>query len=393
MDALGFKRRGPDPRMSALLVCSLFALNAAGARADGTYVKEGGGGIIALHNKDVRMVWETLDIAVDRKDLLAPDSQLTVTATYLFRNESKQPLAIEMGFPVAWDQSEFYAQAAHCFDRDSHSSVSEFSVTVDGQVMSAILREGKKPIKTGCLKDEAANRAREREAKANEKGPFYHQFYVWPIAFAPGADHTVINHYRYDAKVTGYWEENDLVYILKTGGLWRGSIDKLSIRFHLGDRGCVYEGGPESCIAGVGDELHDFTDDPFKLSREVPEKITPAGGKLHRLPDGTDELLWALSGYKPESDVRLAYQTALAARNAVRKSIEKLDLRNTNARRLAWARDTLLALYGLTFTDPITQKRYAQKSWYVIDPTMTRERAATDKLLVNVEASLAAAPH
>jgi hypothetical protein len=94
-------------------------------------------------------------------------------------------------------------------------------------------------------------------------------------------------------------------------------------------------------------------------------------------------VIWKLRDYEPDGDVRVGYQTARAARVEVRAAIEKLNLEKTSRATLERARDTLLALHG------IGDRRFASRSWYVVDPRMTRERV-DDALLQKIDAQLAA---
>jgi Domain of unknown function (DUF4424) len=374
--------------MRRILVCAVLLLAARVARGDGAYVKAGGGGVIALQNNDVQMVWEAIDAAVERADLLAEDDRLIVTVTYRFRNDTNRAIAFDMGFPVRWDESEFYQQEKSCVRVKTKSPVSAFSVSVDGEAVPTALRRGRKPIRQGCLSD--IEEAAKREEKANQKAPFYHEFYVWPMAFAPHQARTVVNRFQYSARATGhddddYSGDNRWVYILKTGSLWHGTIKRLTIRLHFGDRGCVCgfeddEGG--SCLEGTSPELTNFNADPFKLSTKVPDSVEPSGARLRRLADGTDEVIWKLRDYEPDRDVRVGYETARAAWVEVRAAIEKLNLEKASRATLERARETLLALHG------IGDRRFAGRSWYVVDPKMTRERV-DDALLQKIEAQLA----
>jgi len=91
--------------------------------------------------------------------------------------------------------------------------------------------------------------------------------------------------------------------------------------------------------------------------------------------------------------VRLAYQTALEARQALRGQIATLAKHKKGAARqqLQEARDLLLALYGVRLDDATARARDEKRSWYVVDPKMTRARALTlEPLLRDLEARLGA---
>jgi hypothetical protein len=350
------------------------------AHADGAMVKQGPGGVFPLKSADVEMVEETIDVTLARDGLLAPDNVALVSVSYRFRNHAKHAVALDMGFPIAWDTSEFYAQGQRCFDRGTASAVSDFAVTIDGAAVTAVRKPGQPGIRTGCLDDDTAMAAREREAKVRERGPWYNEFFVWPVAFDAGAEHTIVNRYRYDARTTsrgGDWTE--LQYVLRTGGLWRGGvIGQVAINVHFGDRARVGFDPPAM------EAPERFDDDPFVFKADLT-KVKPDGAVVRRTPDGKTELTWRLTKLKPEANLAFAYATAGQARAAIRELISAAIKKPLPPRTLALARDTLDALHGRTFTDPALQKRFAAKGWYLTDPDWQRH-AAADPLVAKVAA-------
>lgn len=364
----------------------LLLLAPATALGDGATVKQGPGGVFPLQNQDVQMVEETIDVEVQRDHLLADDNLATVTVTYLFRNHADRAVSIDMGFPVAWDEAEFYIQGRNCLNRSTHNAVRDFTVTLDGAPVQAQLRPGRKGLRTGCLRDDAAERAREREAAAREKGPWYNEFYVWPVSFPPKGTRTIVNRYVYDARTSsrgGEW--NQFEYVLKTGALWRGRIDQVTIHVRFHDRARI---GTEVSLIGFA-EIQGFEADPFDFSIEQEDArhpsardravISPPGARARRSPDGKTELLWHLKRVKPEENISFGYRTAGAARQAIREQLDRVDPRTAPPRVVQRARETLDALYGRTFEDPAVQRRFAVKSWYIADPAWQRN-AAKDPL-------------
>lgn len=348
------------------VLCLLLLLWPATAPGDGATVKQGPGGVFPLRNQDVQMVEESIDVDVQRDHLLADDHRATVTVTYLFRNHADRTVSIDMGFPIAWDEAEFYAQGEHCFDRSTRSAVSDFTVTLDGAPVQAQRRPGRKGMRTGCLPDDAAERAREREAAARTKGPWYNEFYVWPVAFPQRGEHTIVNRYVYDARTSsraGEW--NQFEYVLKTGALWRGKIDRVTIHVRFHDRARI---GTEESLIGFTEGLDaGFEADPFGFTIN-PADAAPPGARARRSPDGKTELLWHLQAVKPAVNISFGYVTAGAARRALREQISRVDPRTAPPRVVQRARETLDALYGRTFEDPGVQRRFAVKSWYLADP-------------------------
>lgn len=361
--------------------------------ADGAQVKQGAGGVFPLSNRDIQMVWETIDVTSLQAGPMSDDSTLAVTVTYLFRNRTGQAVALDMGFPITWDQAEFYSQGSGCMNRSTESAVSDFVVTVDGAEVKAAPRPGRKKIRTGCLKDQTYAQEQERDEQESKRGPWYHEFYVWPVSFAPHQEHTIVNRYRYNTftKDRAYdWRQFE--YVLKTGALWRGAIERVTIRVHFGDRVWVGKLGGYSEVDSQmqpGGRLDSFEADPFKFVMDV-SSVTPAGARAARLPDGSSELRWDLRNYKPGENISIHYLTARSAREQVKEAIERIDLAKASQVTLTRARDTLLALYGCEFADPKVQGRFAVKGWYIVDRQSSRERAAKDPLLQALEARLKA---
>lgn len=347
---------------------------------------------------------------------MAPDFELDVTVTYLFRNRTDTDLSIEMGFPIAWDIAQFN-EADDCLERKTHRAVSGFAVTVDGTVSEVQHRQGRPTIRsTNCLKEnyeqmEARWAREEREAK---RTPWYNEFWVWPVRFAPRGEHTIVNRYHYDARARSrVGTLNEFKYVLKTGALWRGPIERLSIRVRFGDRAFV--GSPITYF----DELSEldpwegnFDRDPFRFASDL-SRVTPRGAKVQRLADGTTEMVWELRDYKPTEDISFEYMTAFWARRVVRgaianpklgkmsrilsreglledepQAIANLKLAKLSRPQLERARDTLQALYGRVFSEPKVQQRFARKSWYLPDPEGWSRSAAGDMLLQALEERL-----
>jgi len=375
-------------RILILLLLLLFPRQSA---ADGAQVKQGAGGVFPLSNRDIQMVWETIDVTSLQAGPMGDDSTLAVTVTYLFRNRTGQAVALDMGFPITWDQAEFYSQGSGCMNRSTESAVSDFVVTVDGAEVKAALRPGRKKIRTGCLKDQAYAQEQERDEQESKRGPWYHEFYVWPVSFAPHQEHTIVNRYRYNTYTKDRahdWRQFE--YVLKTGALWRGAIERVTIRVHFGDRVWVGKLGGSSEVDSQMQprgRLDSFEADPFKFVMDV-SSVTPAGARAARLPDGSSELRWDLRNYKPGENISIHYLTARSAREQVKEAIERIDLAKASQVTLMRARDTLLALYGCELADPKVQARFAVKGWYIVDRQSSRERAAKDPLLQALEARL-----
>lgn len=354
-------------------VCGLAAL----ARADGEYVKEGGGVVVPLSSEEVTMLWETVDLEVERPHLLAADDKLRVTVTYRFKNETPRPVKVAMGFPIAWDTKNTYNQAKDRPSTVRRSAILEFITTIDGK--PAPVRE--RAVGAGAHKLPPDKR--------------FTQYQVWDVAFAPQQERTVVNRYLYDAHAGIYWDENEVVYILSTGRSWKGPIGRATIRLILHDRGCLHlPGGRGGCISGDAKALGD---DPFQFDPSLPE-VGPYDpqlklierAKLIQRPDGTLEARWDLQKFEPDLDVHVSYQTALAARLQILHLIEGIDLAKASRAVLQSARDELVALYGLRFEDAAPAARFSKRSYYVMDPTMTLERLRKlEPLLVKIEARLA----
>ncbi len=381
--------RRPARLLGWLVSGLVFAAGGSAARADGTYVKAGGGTVVPLKNHDVRLAAETIDIAVERPGLMADDDTLVVTVTYTFVNDTAKSLNLTMGFPVAWDYREQYMQGEGYLDRERHSPVSDFTTLVDGKAVAVQAKPRTlPPLKPQSDEERMAVEEPSRPAK---KDPFgADQYYLWRVAFKPHQTRTVVNRFRYDAGAGVYWKENDFKYILRSGAAWRGPIGRAVVRFRLGDRGCLRDtgGGPDPCIAGLDEPLRDFREDPFEFP-DVPAGVGPGGAERILAATGETEFVWEFEAFEPDFDLEWAYDTARPVRKAVRAAIAALDLKAASPADLGDARDTLLAIYGLGFADAARQAEFEKRSWYVRDPRATREQATKDPLLQAVEAELA----
>ena len=381
------------------LLCSL--LVPLTASADGTYVKEGGGSVTPLANNEVQLVREEIDIEVDRPHLLAPDSSLVVTVTYVFRNHTAESLRIDMGFPLRYDRSLQYLQGLNYFERCVKNPITAFRAAIDGRDVPVRRLPSKDAAeeKLGCsrVSDERGRKLQERDnAGLKEEG--FAEYQVWTVEFAPHQERTVTNQFHYAALTDVYGLHSGFVYVLRTGAAWKGTIEHALIRLRLNDRGCLMDpDGGRNCAVEADDESEDEPH-PTKTPREarytfsssVPPGVTPPGAELRPMRGGATEVVWELRDLEPTQDVRFAYMTARGARRAVRDSIVKLaESSRVGRSQLQQARDTLLALYGVRLDDSEAQARFAKRTWYVADPRITRARVLTlDPVLRQLEARL-----
>jgi hypothetical protein len=367
------------------VVCAALALPAP-ARADGTYVKAGGGGVIPLKNDDIALVNETIELAVLRDGPMEPDSTVSVTVTYLFRNTTDRKVRLTMGFPVGWDYREQYQQADEVLDRSRTCPIDDFRATVDGRPVRVRAKpshvEPYEPVPDAEMEDVPHETGGDDPFGAT-------QYYLWPVTFGPRQERTVVNTYTYDTDATVYVESREFRYVLRSGAAWKGPIERATIRFRLGDRGAVCSQRTDACELFDLD-ASDFTARPTGAPEGLLGEVSPPGATARTLPDGTLEVGWELTDFEPDADIRFSYRTDRPVREAVREGISRLDLAKAKPARLEAARDTLLALHGLRFDDPARRDAFAALGWYLVDPAMTRERASADPLLQSVEAALSA---
>ncbi len=382
------------PLIAAALV---LVSSSATSRADGTYVKWGAGGVVPMNNEDVQLVRETIDVAVDRKDLLADDSRLVVTVTYRFRNHRDHVLKVLMGFPVGLDLRTNYQQGRDCTLVTRRDCISQFSVSVDGQPTAArlipVARRYRPPRR--CVMNPPAI---DPAAAFLGKGLLFDRYHVWPVTFAPRQERTVVNRYLHDARAGLYSEHhNEFRYVLRTGAAWRGLIEEATIRLRLNDKGCLSENVDEGCFA-----IHDtlapldsaereddrlWRQDPVRLVTQVPQEVSPRHPTRQVLPDGSVVFVWTLRRFEPAADVHFTYETAGAHRRRVRDAIRRSLARESDVATRRNALDTLLALHGVRSLDHAVQKRMDAKSWFLAVPAMRRSMLH-DPLLDAVERSL-----
>ncbi|MCA9664781.1 MAG: DUF4424 family protein [Myxococcales bacterium] len=376
--------------LALLLVRAFFLANTA--RADGTYVKFGPGGVIPMRNEHIQMVREQVDLTVHRQSLLADDSKVLVEVTYVFRNHSDRRQRVHMGFPVGLDFREQFLQDEGYLQRRRPNPISRFVARVDGRRVATRLVPSKKRARfpVGKFRDSTNLIERGRKAIASSP-PLFDRYHVWAVTFAPKQQRKVVNRYIYNTRAGIYRNRNELRYVLRTGAAWRGKIEEAIIRLHLGDKGCI-SGQP---LHGVCFQIRDLSDkplawraDPFRRKPDAPSGVKPAPPRRQVASDGRITYVWSLKHFEPKQDLHLYYETAWRARRQLWNAIGKATRRARDRELLRAARDVLLALHGVVFKDAALQRRMAAKSWYVPRPKMPRARARRDKLLLRVESAL-----
>lgn len=386
-------RRLPAPVTPALLVAALLA--SGGARADGTYLKLGPGGVIPLESHAVRMVREQIDAELVTAHRLAPAETFRVTVTYTFENLTARALTVPMGFPVGFDWFGVYDNTRHCNAREVRSPLSDFTAAVDGEPVPVERMQTDWRSRPTCfVPGEGGDHDAIQRAKQLSRY-WYDAYFVWRVPFPPGETVEVRNSYTFDARAEVHGRPWTVFrYVLRTGAAWHGDIERIDIRVRFGDRICLRS--PRSTVDDCGltdvhgatPEPDDFDADPFVVYG-TPHHAHPAGARIERLPDGGDQVAWTLHRVEPTGDVHFGYGTLREARVAIRERIAELDPKRLSAERRALARDTLLALYGVSaFADAARAKHLTGKSWFLADPKMTPARArALDPLIGRFDAA------
>jgi hypothetical protein len=148
------------------------------------------GTVMPIRHKDIKLCDERVDIDLH-------DDYYTVKVDYNFRNEGEAQ-SVVMGFP----------------------NVDESSMSAPIKDFKAF--EGKNKLKSYRKNDHAEDNQVPRRF-----------FECFDLSFAAGEKKNIINTYR-----SGYARDYDssfrsLTYILKTGALWKGSIDSVKAYIHL----------------------------------------------------------------------------------------------------------------------------------------------------------------
>ncbi len=384
-DSIGDPMR-PNSALLPLAVLAAALLVSGGARADGTYLKLGPGGVIPLESHAVRMVRERIDAELLTAHRLAPAETFRVTVTYTFENLTARALTVPMGFPVGFDWYGVYDNTRHCNAREVRSPLADFAAAVDGEPVPVERMQTDWRSRPTCFvasDEDAVQRAKQLSRY------WYDAYFVWRVPFLPGETVEVRNSYTFDARAEVHRRPWTVFrYVLRTGAAWYGAIEQVDIRVRFGDRVCLRSPRSMDDDCGRTDALgervepDDFDADPFVVY-STPHHARPAGARIERLPDGGDQVVWSLRDIEPADDVHFAYSTLRDARAAIRGRIAELDPKTLSAERRALARDTLLALYGVSaFADPARAKHLTGKSWFLADPQMTVARArALDPLI------------
>ncbi|MBI2301982.1 MAG: hypothetical protein HYU66_24020 [Armatimonadetes bacterium] len=164
---------------------------ASEARADdGAISGVGGAPKLMKEHPSVRMVRETVEIWV-------PEGR--VVARFTFRNLSRRPADVLMGFPESsWGDAG-----------SPHSTFVYFHSYVDGRLVRA-----------------------RRVAEPHERGGGYSAFWLKRVHFSPGGFVEVLNRY---AGGLGFVVGGlcDFEYTLRTGASWHGSIGRARVICHL----------------------------------------------------------------------------------------------------------------------------------------------------------------
>jgi|GEM_PF-5907076 len=220
---------------------------------------------------------------------------------FFFKNPDTDTV-ITMGFPA--EPEEFFDEDDK--DIESQFMIRNFTVEADGQKLNCKL---KKTENIENIKDLSISYA-----------------YLWKMKFPKNKMVHVHHSYEFDEPgVAG--GESRIVYILRTGALWSGVIDKAVIELELND------------VSSKNLEIH-------------PEGYTAKDGTIR----------WVFNHFKPMEDIEV-----IASTPEFRKVINQwlLDKHSDDsAKELMIFRNEIFAQHGRIFKSKELQEYFSKQPWY-----------------------------
>lgn len=299
---------------------ALMFLTATPAFANDASFGGSGANLMPLKNTDVAMVHERIEMVAEGNG-----TAWDVTVTFTFKNTSKKPVELTMGFPFPVNdlEGDVNPPAGEKPPKKNAPLVWAFTTKVRGKTV--------KPKRTAI--------------DPNEKFGLYYGFaYVWPVKFKGGEEIKVVNTYRTGMTVTSVGTSHG-DYVLKTGALWKGGkIGQSEIEVR----------GPKRHVPCFDDRYGPTT--------------VPAGAKATTNSDGTTTFTWDLRNFAPKEDLSVCFLDLNANRHMEFYQLQDSDISKLSKKELRIVRNTVFALHGYKFKSQDLAKHFAKKPWYVVNP-------------------------
>ncbi len=203
----------------ALILLMTLTFLPVSANANDAMIQGGTGGTVyAISNSDVVMEQEIIDIVVK-------DGCSYVSCQFFFHNTGRKT-TLMMGFPTGEREFENtddeYTDDE--YDEDGSDEGPEDEYITDLNEFRTYIRGKRVPVSIKSGLEPEGN---------NIDGLYYPQWYTWKVTFAADERVKVANRYWAvnSCGMAHDWE--DIVYILRSGATWKGTIGKITIRMRF----------------------------------------------------------------------------------------------------------------------------------------------------------------
>ncbi len=313
-------------RLPPLLALALLAPTPALAN-DGAFFGQGST-VFPVKDDAIALDTEVLEIEQGGPTVGYYVAHWKVTVTYTFRNTTKAPVTVQMGFP------EWCEATPDTMDQPEGTpcagwTISDFRVQIDGEPGPKVTVKTAEPGK-GPLADLE-----------------YGRVHTFPVAFGPEQTRTVRHTYRHATAITSPWC-SDLYYILQTGALWKGSLRSLDITVKTH---ADFDGDPG------------YNEHWIKGTEGRPKAAVTAN------PNGGQTLKWRLESVEPKHDLAVSFcepKKMMARMEAATDVVymEPGEVGMWDAAQLRVMRNTIYAAYGYAFKSADLKAHFAKKPWY-----------------------------
>lgn len=287
--------------------------------ADDGYFGGNGSIVFPSTDTDVRMVSETVNLKLVREyfDKTHYRYQVSADCQFTFVNPGKDAV-ITMGFPAEIDEQEA--------GRDEANEEPTPEANVD-----TVLVQNFKTYVDGAAVE---NQIKDVENVENIKGLNFHHAFLWPVKLPH--NQPIHLHNTYDFGTSGEFDSNFVSYILKTGALWAGKMDKAEITIDLDENV------------------------PGYLLDVKPAGYTYQKGVIH----------WLFTDFKPTEDIFVViYNRAHIENNWSLYSGDP----SGQKQEMRLFRNAIYASHGKIFASQDLKDYFSKQGWYHPDPNFTEK--------------------
>jgi hypothetical protein len=246
------------------------------------------GTVFPVQNDAIEMVEETVVIRGDE-----------VTATFLFRNTTRQRQTVTLGFPVFGDPDQVGKSGQFATDMDTPPLSGEAQVKFNQKTMNFTCRVDGRPV------------ARQLVVADPEKQPGdFPWYFVARIDFQPGQQRTVVDTYHDQPSSLGYSTMDSTrttFYVLSTGSTWKGPIGRATVRFYY-----------DRSYDGETSRQNQFVPNNYVFNETM--SASPGGYTRHQESRGDSWLEWRFSNFEPDFNIAVTFTRERSSREALQFS-------------------------------------------------------------------------